>query len=171
MSVFHVALVTVSLFIISPAAPPARNCSTSVSLCPQNSTNYMHGDNCTLVNDDSDVTFDSISTYLEGYKSLIPAGECLEVKLSPGAYSLSLLPSPLNFSAVFTASEKGVSLTCLPIQEDTNATASPFWFHRPSNCSEDEFFVQLSGINFESCPRPIQFDNMDYVGISNCNFR
>jgi hypothetical protein len=115
---------------------------------------------------------------LEQYNSLVAADDCLEIQLSPGAYALASLRTTISYSLVMVAVEGEVNISCA--QEDqASLPDSPFWFQRYSNLSsrqsplppgDGEFFVQIQGVLWENCQRPLRFDAMDYVGISDCNF-
>ena len=37
--------------------------------------------------------------------------------------------------------------------------------------TDAELFVVLEGLNFQDCPRPLQFDELDSVLITDCTFR
>ena len=85
----------------------------------------------------------------------------------------------LNYSVVVSAPQGGVSILCgseCPNVTDASS-ARLLWFQRETTASRflsieiDEFFVQLDGISFSGCNNPLQFDAVDYVGISNCSFR
>ena len=156
---------------------PNRNCSTSVDLCTAaESTN-----NCTVVADDvrnTSLKCSSISFLLKQHKSIVRGGDCLQVNLHPGTYSLSDYEVQLNYSVILTAPEGDVSLSCenecLPRPVDPVTSGSPLWFQQSeqSTTTSDagEFFVLLEGISFEYCQRPLLMDAMDYVVISNCSF-
>ena len=154
----------------SLAALPDRSCSNTLNLCTQES---RAPSNCVLVDEDPAMLCNTRSLYhlLEQRKAVVSADDCLQVNIYPGTYSLSLYTDMLNYSAVISAPEGGVRVTCeSECVNTTNITSSsPLWFQR-SSPEGGEFFVQLEGISFESCPRPLQFDAMDYVDISNCNF-
>ena len=167
------------LATLSLAVLPERNCSTTLSLRAPSD----EGGNCTFIVDAGETTgvCYSLSDYLQRYNTLIAASDCLEVKLYPGTYSLTDYSNTLNYSLVVAAIEGEVTITCQP--DEAVTTGSPLWFQRYSAFSSypspapspmvpenGEFFVQIERVNFESCQRPLQFDAMDYVGISNCSF-
>lgn len=158
-------------------------CSNSLSLCTQQFTSSR--DNCTVVIDDtSDQSLEcnSISFFLEHYKSVVGGSDCLQVNLYPGTYTFSDYLVKLNYSVILRAPEGRVNISCetqcLSRPADPIVDGSPLWFLRddiftstndPSPAVE-VFFVQLEGIDFQNCQRPVQMDNMDYVGISHCSF-
>lgn len=164
------------LLASSLAALPERSCSNTLNLCTQDSRAASFPNDCVFVDADPAVKCNTISLYLHlgQTKAIIPADDCLQVNVYPGTYTLSLYTSILNYSAVISAPGGGVSVInqsgCVPMTELT--TGSPLWFQRSATSSPEvgEFFVQLDGISFEGFPRPLQFDAMDYVGISNCTF-
>ena len=163
---FHVVLTLMGTH--SLAVLPERNCSTVLSL------RSSDGGICTDAGETTDGC-NSLSDILTSYNPLIADNDCLEVKLYPGTYTLTDYSSTFNYSLVVGAVEGGVTITCQP--DEAVSTGSPLWLQRysafsshPSPPSPSEFFVQIEGVNFESCQRPLQFDAMDYVGISNCNF-
>lgn len=164
------------LLASSLAALPERSCSNTLNLCTRDSSGEPLPNDCVFVDEDPAVLCNSISIYLhlEQTKANVAADECLRVNMYPGTYSLSQYTSILNYSAVISAPVGGVTVTCeSECMNKTNITyGSPLWFQRNTTSSAEvgEFFVQLEGISFESCQRPLQFDAMDYVGISNCTF-
>ena len=162
---FHMVLALMET--LSLAVLPERNCSTVLSLRTDGGTCANSGETTDACN--------SLSDYLTRYNSRIAASDCLEVKLYPGTYTLTDYSNTLNYSLVVGAVAGGVTITCQP--DEAATTGSPLWFQRygafsshPSPPSPSEFFAQIEGVDFESCQSPLQFDAMDYVGISNCNF-
>lgn len=177
-------LILISVFFATYtlAAPPERNCSISLVLRPGATSDK---DSCTLTEDagDSSGACDSLSAYLERYKTLVAVDDCLDLRLYPGTYTLNDYSTTLEYSAVIRALGSGVTVTCEPGLEGSSTTGSPLWFQRHSvfssypssgtssvTADKGEFFVQIEGVQFENCTRPLQFDAMDYVGISNCSF-
>ena len=183
--VCRLLLTSALLAATSLAALPARECSISLSLCTSDSGAASAPDHCTFVDADPATFCNSLSPYLERHKSLVAADDCLEMRLYPGTYTLTEYSSTLNYSAVITAVEDGVTITCVSeCAGEPEDSTSPLWFQRNSAFSshlslnsssatsgeDGEFFVQMEGVSFESCQRPLRFDAMDYVGISNCSF-
>ena len=167
------------LVTISLATLPERRCSLSVTL----ETSDL--DHSTFSSDDTDTAdvFNSLSVFLEPYNTLVSTGDCLEVKLHAGNYTLTDYNSALTYSLVLRAVEGVVTISCQQ-SDKTVETGSPFCFQRYSaqtshispgtgegTDKDGEFFVQIEGVHFEKCQRPLQFDAMDYVGIANCSFR
>ena len=155
------------LSAVSQAVLRERNCSTCITLQSQ----------CTT----PEAACKYLSDILKQYNGLIAAGDCLEIKLTPGTYVLADYNTTLNYSLVMRALEPGaVSISCQQLeQENIIRNGSPFWFQRydafsshrsPIMDNDGEFFVQLEGVHFERCLKPLQFDAMDYVGLSNCTF-
>lgn len=157
----------------SVATLPERQCSTSITLW---SSAAPPNERCTFASDTNDCK--PLADILEQYNSLVAADDCLEIQLSPGAYALASLRTTISYSLVMVAVEGEVNISCA--QEDqASLPDSPFWFQRYSNLSsrqsplppgDGEFFVQIQGVLWENCQRPLRFDAMDYVGISDCNF-
>ncbi|CAI8022048.1 hypothetical protein GBAR_LOCUS12974 [Geodia barretti] len=165
-------LVTCEVVIAaSSASLLERNCSTSITLSESGNCTHVDGDN---IAGDCKQLSDHLQKYNDG---LVAANDCLEVKLSPGNYTLdSISATDITYSLVLEAVETEATVSCLPADEMLILN-NPLWFQRLSSYSSsssasttEELFVQMKGVKFQNCPRPLRFDTMDYVGISNCIF-
>ena len=165
-----IILATCGLIAGSSGSLPERNCSKCVVL------GEAANDQCTHVKGDvGDGSGFQLSAYLSDYNDKVSANDCLEVRLSPGLYTLdSIETTNVTYSIILVAVEKEAIVSCQPTVNETLVTNSPLWFQRPSSfsphSSNGELFVQLEGVRFQNCPRPLRFDTLDYVGISNCSF-
>ena len=101
---------------------------------------------------------------------MVEASDCLDVSLRGGDYTLTDYTTELKYSLVLRGVDGAVIISCQQT-DDELTSGSPFWLSRDPADGTGEFFVHLEGISFQKCGRPLQFDAMDYVGISRCNFR
>ena len=153
------------------SALPVRNCSVSLNLCTRES---LESD-CFYV-EEHPRTNKSISHYVSSKSYTYgTVDDCLRLVMYPGTYIFAEDASYLNFSVVITAPLGRVRVVY--DDEYTISTSayphSLLWFKREDvflYSEKREFFVQLEGISFEGFQHTLQFDTMDYVGISNCNF-
>lgn len=121
----------------------------------------------------------SIRQLLSIYNSVIHAEDCLELMFAPGVYHLSSLPNmSVQYSLVMSAPEGGVSLTCARPTcacetQDTlsppDSSAVPMMVFNSSQVQED-MFVKISGIEFRNCSRQLQFNNVDSLSVTDCQF-
>ena len=166
----------VGLFLLlqtTLSALPVRNCSVSLNLC----TRESRESDCFYVEEHLR-TNRSISHYLSSKSYTYgTVDDCLRLVMYPGTYIFAEDASYLNFSVVITAPLGRVRVVCG--EEYATSTSGPphslLWFKRERDdallySKVRDFFVQLEGISFEGCQHTLQFDTMDYVGISNCNF-
>ena len=158
------------------SALPVRNCSKSLNLCTRESSVDSAPSDCFFFEEPRTVTNASISHYLSSKSYFnVTVDDCLRLVMYPGTYIFAEDASYLNFSVVITAPLGRVRVVCGD-EYATSISASPhslLWFKREDvflSSKKREFFVQLEGISFEGCQHTLQFDTMDYVGISNCNF-
>ena len=147
-----------------------RNCSTSITLRAESG-------NCTTVDGYTTGDCKRLSDYLDEYNDgTIAANDCLQIKLLPGNYTLdSMRATNITYSLVLVAVDKEATLvSCLSADETLLTLNSPLWFQKIPSTSPasitGELFVEIEGVKFHNCPRPLRFDTMDYVGISNCTF-
>ena len=156
------------------SALPVRNCSKSLSLCTTESPSDPS--DCFFVERTHTVTNRSLSHCFSSKSYFnVTVDDCLRLVMYPGTYIFAEDTSYLNFSVVITAPLGRVRIVCGD-EYATSTSATPhslLWFKRKDtflSSEKREFFVQLEGISFEGCQHTLQFDTMDYVGISNCNF-
>ena len=153
------------------SALPVRNCSQSLNLC----TRESRESDCFYV-EEHPRTNRSISHYLSSKSYFYgTVDDCLRLVMYPGTYIFAEDTSYLNFSVVITAPLGRVRVVCGDEYATSTSASSHslLWFKREDvfiSSEKREFFVQLEGISFEGCQHTLQFDTMDYVGISNCNF-
>ena len=111
--------------------------------------------------------YSSLYEFLTSLNVIIPADGCLQLSLEPGQYAISTAHSTiLSYSLTVSAPRGGVTLHC---EDDpvSNTSHAPLKMSRTSGV----MFVLLDGVVFEDCSRPLQFDNLDRVSITNCVFR
>ena len=114
----------------------------------------------------------NLSELLVAYNGMVSEGDCLELNLEPGVYTLTSHTASVNYSAVITAPRGGVSITCQSqcgTASENVVSGSPLAFHK--NGTSQSSFVTLKGITFQDCLLPLQFDDLDNVALRNCTFR
>lgn len=101
-------------------------------------------------------------------KRQIQIDDCLKLSLYPGTYIISY-NTILNYSAVFLAPSGNVTLTCLStdMRGSGTVTSTPLGFNGMAGAK----FVLMDGVAFQDCQKPLQFDGLDNVTISNSSFR
>ena len=157
------------------SALPVRNCSKSLNLCTRESLVDSVPNNCCFLEKPRTVINASISYYLSSKFYSYIVDDCLRLVMYPGTYIFSEDASYLNFSVVITAPLGRVRVVYGGEYSTSTSSSlhSLLWFKREDvflYSEKREFFVQLEGISFEGFQHTLQFDTMDYVGISNCNF-
>ena len=159
------------LFFLLPALFPyslAQNCSYGymVRSDPQRSCN------CVLSSQDGFTNCRTLAEILNGLKKRIPSDDCVQLRVDPGTYTLTSYETTLNYSAVISAPNGGVTFTCLSncmTGSQAVVGSSPLAFE--SNSKAGARFVVMEGVAFEDCQRPLQFDALNNVTINNCSFR
>ena len=143
-----------------------HNCSNVVTLSPGNSCD------CVTSNTGELNGCQTLSELLVAYNGMVSEGDCLELNLEPGVYTLTSYTASVNYSAVITAPGGGVSITCQSqcgTASENVVSGSPLAFHK--NGTLQSSFVTLEGITFQDCLLPLQFDDLDNATISDCTFR
>ena len=128
----------------------------------------------------------SLSEILAQNNGEISSGDCLLLELEQGEYLISSLSTvSVNFSLVLVAVDSGeVTVSCSghgstqpasSMQPNpscaTGGPTVPLMFGRKEGERGELAVVLLRGIKFQDCPRPLQFDDLDRVTITNCWFR
>ena len=160
-------LLFLSLLALFPTSL-AQNCSYEymVHSHPQRSCN------CVLSSQDGFTDCRTLAEILSGLKKQIPSDECVQLRVDPGNYTLTSYETTLNYSAVISAPNGGVTFTCLSncmTGSQAVVGSSPLAFE--SNSEAEARFVVMEGVEFEDCQRPLQFDAFNNVTINNCSFR
>ena len=155
------------LSLIASTAAASQNCSNTFALSP--------GSSCDCVTSSADELngCQSLSELLVAYNGIISEGDCLELNLEPGVYTLTSYTTSVNYSTIITAPSGEVNITCQSqcsgAVNETVASGSPLAFHK--NGTSRSSFVTLEGITFQDCPLPLQFDDLDSATITDCTFR
>ena len=154
---------------LSPARPAdgSDSCSTSAitTSCVQSSEDDFQSCSC-------------LSRILARFNDVISSEDCLLLSMEEGEYAISPTdPVDVNHTVVMVAaSDGGAKVICQARQEEeeesVNCTKSaPLAFNKRVGGERDRVEVVFEGLTFEGCTRPLQFDNLDRVAISNCSFR
>lgn len=119
----------------------------------------------------------TLKDILELHGTIIGPGDCLELVLSPGDYTISPLSHIMvNYSIVISAPEGGVNFECVCDRDNTTKSSNAsdggnFTAMIAFNGSElDSMTVQIEGVNFYNCSRWLQFDELESIRIENCSF-
>ena len=127
---------------------------------------------CVLSSQDGFTNCRTLAEILNALKEQIPSDDCLQLSVDPGTYTLTSYETTLNYSAVISAPSGNVTFTCLSnctTGSQAVVDGSPLAFE--SNSVTGSRFVVMEGITFEDCWRPLQFDAINNVTISDCTFR
>ena len=108
----------------------------------------------------------NLTELLTSMNRRIQVDDCLQLSLYPGTYVISY-NTVLNYSAVFVAPSGNVNVTCLSTCMSGRVTSSPLRFNGMAGAK----FVMVDGVAFEDCQKPLQFDDLDEITISNSSFR
>ena len=148
----------------------SQNCSNNLTLRRSNNTC-----DCVMSSADNFESCRSLSEVLVAHNQVIPEGDCLELNLEPGVYTLMGYTTSVNYSTVITAPSGGVNITCQPQCSETETlenvySGSPLAFYKKNGTSQSSFVI-LEGITFQDCPLPLQFDDLDNVTLRTSIFR
>ena len=121
----------------------------------------------------------TLSGILQLFNGVIGSEDCLLLELERGEYVISPITTvSVNYSLVMVAASGGgggeVVVACKSSQAKSSSCAGeipPWTFSKVGGGERSQVSVVLDGLKFEDCARPIQFDNLDRVAISNCWFR
>ena len=155
---------------LSPARPAdgSDSCATSAITT-----------NCVQSSEDDFQSCSCLSRILARFNDVINSEDCLLLSMEEGEYDISSTdPVDVNYTVVMVAaSGGGAKVICQATQEEeeeesVNCTKSaPLVFNKRVGGERDRVEVVFEGLTFEGCTRPLQFDNLDRVAISNCSFR
>ena len=164
-------------------SPPQPSSSDPATRCTEENTSR-----CVLSSQDGfQRCRSSLSEILSVNNGEIGSGDCLLLELEQGEYAIfSLSTVSINYSLVMVAVDSGqVTMSCSghgSIQPTssmqpnsscatiTSGPTVPLMFGRNEG-ERGELAVLLRGIRFQDCPRPLQFDDLDRVTITDCWFR
>ena len=151
-------------------AVASHNCRNNLTLRRSNNTC-----DCVMSSADNFESCQNLSDVLVTHNQVIPEGDCLELNLEPGVYTLMGYTTSVNYSTVITAPRGGVNITCQPQCSETATlenvySGSPLAFYKNNGTSQSSFVV-LEGITFQDCPLPLQFDDLDNVTLRTSTFR
>ena len=160
------------------STPPQSSSSDPTSTCTEESTSRTS--NCILSSQDGFQQCKSLSEILTQKQSEIGSEDCLLLELEQGEYAISSLSTvSVSYSLVMVAVTSGdVTVSCsgqITQSSRVNSSSScsatvPLMFGRGEG-ERIEVTVVLDGIRFRDCPRPVQFDDLDRVTITDCWFR
>ena len=108
----------------------------------------------------------NLTELLTSMNRQIQVDDCLQLSLYPGTYAINY-NTILNYSAVFVAPSGNVNVKCLSTCMSGSVTSSPLRFNGMAGAK----FVVVDGVTFEDCQKPLQFDGLDKITISNSSFR
>ena len=157
-----VAPIITSLLLLIHGTLGSHSCLLNYTLRPDGL--------CVRSSHDQYSTCTSFSMYLESFNTQSPPSDCLQLLLEPGVYTLSnTRAATVNYSVVLTSTPpQSAVISCLDVL--ANLTGEdyfvPLMFGGGTKVS-----VLLEGIVFDGCNRPLQFDDLESVTISNCSFR
>ncbi len=167
-SAYTFLLLVILQFCIYQAAGTSAQCMeyTHLTLSPSDVCN------CTTSRNGDGGACRSLSNVLLSFSAQIQSGNCLNLSLDPGVYTFSCSPTVLNYSAVITAPEGGVTFTCQTecAESVDNGNITHLVFRKSKN-ELGNVSVTLETLNFSDCAWPLQFDDIDYVTISGSTFR
>ncbi len=124
-------------------------------------------DQCISSSQDGYLSCTDLTTYLEGFNSLLNGSDCLNLVLEPGLYEIKsrgLIAYDIYISSTVY---QNVEITCSGVDQ---FNSSSLQFIKGSNALRLGF-VLLEGIVFFGCNKPLQFDELELVSINNCSFR
>ena len=154
-------LLLLLLLFVSLPFSLAQNCSYSYMVHPD-----AQGSCSALSSKDGFKSTTNLTELLTSMSSHIQENDCLQLSFYPGTYVISY-NTILNYSAVFLAPSGNVNITCLSTCMSGRVTSSPLRFNGKVGAK----FVMVDGVSFEDCQKPLQFDGLDKITISNSSFR
>ena len=159
-------------------SPPQPSSSTTTGTCTEEITTTGNtASSCVLSSQDGYQQCRSLSEILSQFNGLVGSGDCLYLELEQGDYAISSLSTiSVNYSlAVVAIDSARVTVSCSgqtgqPNRVNSSCAADltvPLMFGK----ERGDVSVLLDGVRFQDCPRPLQFDDLDHVTITNCWFR
>ena len=156
---------------------PQPSSNDPATRCTEENTSKTSS--CVLSSQDGFQQCRSLPEILSRNNGEIVSGDCLLLELEQGDYAISSLSTvSVNYSLVMVAVDSGeVTVSCSGQTQPSRANSSctldptvPLMFGRGEG-DRSEVAVVLDGIRFQDCPRPLQFDDLDRVTITDCWFR
>ena len=165
------------------SGPPQQSSSSDpATRCTDENTSRTAS--CVLSSQDGFQQCRSLSEILSQSNGEIGSSDCLLLELEQGEYAISPFSTvSVDYSLVMVAVDSGeVTVSCSD-QTQPSRTAVPksscastdptvpLMFGRSEGRDWGEVVVVLDGIGFQDCPRPLQFDDLDRVTITDSWFR